>query len=112
MPSIIFAPDLPEEPAKTIRVHCLRLAKELKSSGNDAKDLRDAILRFRADFRPIGSNPTVHDLKALVCLNVIADLVAHGWKLSLITKGRIKLALDDSAGDTHSKEQVRNRHLL
>jgi len=111
MPEIVFAPDLSEEPAKLVRKRCLALARELLSCEGNVQQTRDAVNRFRNDLRPIGSNPTVGDLKALVCLNVIADLVTHGWSPSMLSKGRIKLALDE-AHDGHSKEQVRNRHLI
>jgi hypothetical protein len=112
MPDITFAPDLPEAPAKLVRKKCIRLLKELKSCGNNIHQIRDTVVRFRADLRPVGSNPTVNDLKALTCLNVIADLVAHGWTLSLRSQDRIRLVMDDSGDDVRSKEQVRNRHLL
>lgn len=94
-----------------VRARCLRLSRELKA-GDDEKDRREAVGRFRADIRPIGKSPTVEDLKSLVYLNVVADLVAHDWTISVLTKNRIKLVLDDSGEDAHSKEQVRNRHLL
>jgi len=111
MPKIIFTPGLPEEPAKLVRKRCLPLAQELQSTDGNLQHIRDAVNRFRGDLHPIGSNATVDELKALVCMNVIADLVAHGWALSLLTKGRIKLLLDESA-EVRSKEEVRNRHLL
>src|SRR5262245_45611933 len=112
MADIVFAPDLTDEPAKLVRKRCLALAKDLQACEGDVRQIRETVKRFRDELQPIGRNPTLDDLKALVCLRVISDLVAHGWSLSTLTKGRIKLALDDSGDEMRSKEQVRNRHLL
>ena len=112
MAKILFTPDLPDDPAKMVRARCLKLSKELKAGADDPKEIREAAVRFRNEFRPLGTNPSVDALKSLVYLNVVADLVAHGWTLSVMSKGRIKLSFDDAAQDIRSKDQVRNRHLL
>lgn len=111
MPEIIFAPDLPGQPSKLVRKRCLELARALQSADRNQHTVRDAVTRFRGDLLPIGKNPTIDELKALVYMNVIADLVTHGWALSLLTKGRIKLFLDES-DNFRSKDEVRKRHLL
>jgi hypothetical protein len=67
---------------------------------------------FREELRSIGSNASVVEVKALVCLHVIADFVGHGWVLSVLKGGRIKLMLDESNSDVWSKDRVRTRHLL
>src|SRR5262245_27958403 len=96
MPRIIFAPDLTEDMTKLVRKRCLAFARDLQAADGNLQQLREAVVRFRRELHAIGRNPTVNELKALVCMNVITDLVAHGWELSLFTKGRIKLVLDES----------------
>ena len=112
MPKIVFAPELPESQAKLVRTRCLRLMKDLRSSECDIKSIWETVNAFRKDLSQIGNNASIDDLKALVCLNAIADLVCHGWSLSIVKGGRMKLLLDDFGSEVFSKDQVRMRHML
>src|SRR5579885_1059496 len=110
MAKIVFSPELPEPSLKTLRARCSRLARALKECASDGKTTQQEIARFREDLRSIGAHASIDELKLLVSLNVIADLVASGWTLGIVRSG-IRLSFDDSK-EMRSKDYVRERHLL
>src|SRR5690348_12385823 len=111
MSKIELVPALSPSHLKMVRSMCAKLSKDLKQAEDDPKETHNTITQFRSDLELKGrSTPNNEDLKALICLHVIADMLLQGWTVKVMTKNRIKLTFDDSTRDVRSKEKVRARH--
>jgi len=89
--------------------HCRQLA-ESETAGQQPSPSK--IRGLRALARQYGVGAKTEDLKLLVALQVVADLVSQGWKFTAPPNGQV--SLQNSAGLNAStiKEQIRQAHLI
>lgn len=110
MTTITFTPDVSDAFQKQFLERCAAFQAALEDADGD-QQLWKAVENFRAENRALGNQPTVEQLKLLVSLHVLADLVAQGWTFT-IAQNAVELRMDDTDQSLRSKDQVRRRHLL
>lgn len=67
---------------------------------------------FRDLARRYSDCPSTRDLKFLVCLHVIADLLMSGWRLAGTGHGQVRFSRPAENGSGPSKDEVRQAHLV
>jgi len=110
MTTITFTPEMPDACRKQFLDRCAAFQAALEAVDGDQQAWK-AVEDFRANNRSLGNQPTIEQLKLLVSLHVVADLVAQGWTLT-VSQDAVELRMDDTDQSLRSKDQVRRRHLL
>lgn len=111
MAAITFTPELPDACKQLFFARCAAFQSALEEAHGTQFQPSEVIESFRAANRSLGDQPTVAQLKLLVSLHVITDLVAQGWTFR-VAPPAVELHMDDTDDGSRSKDKVRRRHLL
>ena len=107
--SIPITPSLDGVNRSLFLSHCRQLAEsETVGQQPSASKIRE----LRALARQYGVSAKTEDLKLLVALRVVADLVSQGWKFTVPPNGQVSLQNSAGTNAADIKDQIRLAHLI
>jgi hypothetical protein len=109
--SLSLQPKLDPSQYAALVSHCRKLSRKVATPSVNGNSQHSANY-FRDLARQYADCPSTRDLKLLVCLHVIADLLTGGWRLADTRGGQVRFNRSVGNGAGPSKDEVRQAHLV